>query len=51
MTEPATLLDGLGRVVRTTPLTAGAATLDVRGLASGLYMVRCGGAARRLVVE
>lgn len=47
----AILLDGLGRVVRTVPLTNGAATLDMRGLVAGLYVVRCGGAARRLVVE
>ncbi len=47
----ATLLDGLGRTVRTAPLTQGAATLDVRGLPAGLYVVRAGGATRRLVVE
>ena len=51
MTEPAILLDGLGRVVRVVALTQGAATLDVRGLAAGLYVVRCGGVTRRLVVE
>ena len=47
----ATLLDGVGRVVRTVPVTQGAATLDVRGLPAGLYTVRAGGRARRLVVE
>ena len=51
MTEPATLFDGLGRVVRVVALSAGATTLDVRGLAAGLYVVRCGRVARRLVVE
>ena len=51
MTEPATLSDGLGRPVRVVALTQGAATLDVRGLAAGLYVVRCGGAVRRLVVD
>lgn len=43
------LLDGLGRVVRTQPTTT--ATLDLRGLAPGVYVVRAGAAARRLVVE
>ncbi len=47
----AVLTDGLGRTVRTVPVTAGAAELDLRGLAPGLYVVRAGGAARRLVVE
>lgn len=49
--KTATLLNALGRVVRTVSLSAGAATLDVRGLPAGLYLVRAGGAARRLVVE
>lgn len=43
------VLDALGRVVRTQP--ASAATLDLRGLAPGVYVVRAGAAARRLVVE
>ena len=48
----ATLLDGLGRVVGTAAITpAGAATLDVRALPTGLYLLRAGGRARRLVVE
>ncbi len=47
----AILLDGLGRTVRTVPLTQGTATLDLRGLAPGLYVVRAGETARRLVVE
>ncbi len=46
-----TLLDGLGRLIRTAPVTGGAATLDVRGLSPGLYVVRAGQAARRLMVE
>lgn len=50
--EPtATLFDVLGRVVRTVSLTAGAVTLDVRELPAGLYVVRAGVAAQRLVVE
>ncbi len=52
LTEPtATLFDGLGRVVHTVPLIDGGATLDVRGLAAGLYVVRAGNRAQRLVVE
>ena len=48
----ATLLDGLGRVVGTAAVTpAGGATLDVRALPAGLYLLRAGGRARRLVVE
>ncbi len=48
----ATLLDALGRVVRTWPLApAGPADLDLRGLPAGLYTVRAGTAARRLIVE
>ncbi|MBC7448315.1 MAG: hypothetical protein H7330_09675 [Hymenobacteraceae bacterium] len=48
----ATLLDGLGRVVGTAPVSpAGTATLDVRALPAGLYLLRAGGATRRLVVE
>ncbi len=47
----ATLRDALGRPVRTALVAAGAATLDVRGLAAGLYFVHAGGATRRLVVE
>jgi hypothetical protein len=43
------LLDGTGRVVRTAPATA--ETLDLRGLAPGVYTVRAGAAARRLAVE
>lgn len=49
----ATLLDAQGRTVRTYPLSAHAttATLDLSGLAPGLYVVRCGAATGRLVVE
>ncbi len=48
----ASLLDGLGRVVSTVSITpTGGATLDVRVLPAGLYLLRAGGAARRLVVE
>ena len=50
---PVQLLDALGRVVRTAPVPTGAetATLDVRGLPAGLYVVRAGRQTRRLVVE
>lgn len=48
----ATLLDGVGRRVRTVPVSAaGTATLDVRALPAGLYLLRAGAATRRLVVE
>ena len=48
--QPVTVLDNQGRVVRTlTP--AASAVLDLRGLASGLYLVRVGEQARRLSVE
>lgn len=47
----ATLRDALGRVVRTALVVGGAATLNVRGLAAGLYFVQASGATRRLVVE
>ncbi len=48
----ATLLDALGRTVRTWPLAPGEpADFDLRGLSAGLYTVRAGTAARRLVVE
>ena len=50
-----TLTDALGRVVRTQalPPSAGPARheLDLRGLAPGLYVVRCGPAAGQLQVE
>ncbi len=50
---PLTLTDALGRRVRTATIAAGQPeiTLDLVGLAPGLYLVRCGGQARRLVVE
>ncbi|WP_210517647.1 hypothetical protein [Hymenobacter terricola] len=48
-----TLLDALGRPARTYPIPAHAptATLDLTGLAPGLYVVRCGPASGKLVVE
>ena len=47
-----TLLDGVGRTVRQEQAdAAGTTTLDVRGLPTGLYLVRAGGATQRLVVE
>ncbi|GAB3849476.1 hypothetical protein GCM10028822_13920 [Hymenobacter terrigena] len=49
----ATLRDALGRSVRTyaIPAYAPSAPLDLVGLTPGLYVVRCGAAAGRLVVE
>ncbi len=48
----ATLLDAVGRVVGTAAISpTGAATLDVRALPAGLYVLRAGAATRRLVVE
>lgn len=49
----ATIIDALGQVIRTYPLPAHAttATLDLTGLAPGLYVVRYGAASGRLVVE
>ncbi|GAB3875784.1 hypothetical protein GCM10028824_32090 [Hymenobacter segetis] len=51
--RPLLLLDNLGRTVRRQELPARAttATLDVQGLVPGLYLVRCGTATSRLVVE
>jgi hypothetical protein len=47
------LLDGLGREVQHLPLSPGATSTTVKldGLAAGLYTLRCGGAAVRLVIE
>ena len=49
----ATLLDAQGRTARTYSLPARttSALLDLRGLAPGLYVVRCGAASGKLVVE
>ena len=49
----AVLLDALGREVRryAVPARATEALLDLGGLAPGLYLVRCGAAVGRLVVE
>lgn len=51
--RPVVVLDATGRVVRrhALPAHATAATLAVAGLAPGLYVVRCGAATGRLVVE
>lgn len=51
--RPVHVLDNLGREVRrqTLPARATSAVLDVAGLAPGLYLVRCGAAASKLVVE
>ncbi len=49
----ATVADALGRTVRTVAVPAGAASVpvDLTSLAPGLYLLRCGAAAARLVVE
>lgn len=51
--HPVEIIDVLGRTLRTYPVAPQAShlTLDLRGLTPGLYTVRCGAAARRLVVE
>ena len=49
--RPVQVLDGLGHEVRRQALPATATALDVQGLAPGLYLVRCGAAAARLVME
>lgn len=51
--RPVQVLDGLGRTVRQQVLPAHAtqASLDLVGLVPGLYLVRCGTAVGRLVVE
>jgi hypothetical protein len=46
-----TLLDGVGRVVRSVSLTGERTRLDIGGLAPGLYTVRVGELTRRVVVE
>ncbi len=50
--SPLTLFDATGRAVATVMADAtGAATVPMRGLAGGVYVLRAGGAATRLVVE
>jgi hypothetical protein len=51
--RPVVLLDGLGREVRRQllPARVAEATLDVAGISPGLYTLRCGAAASKLVVE
>lgn len=53
VSRPVQLLGAVGREVRrqVLPAHADAATLDVTGLAPGLYVGRCGAAASRLQVE
>lgn len=50
-TGPAEVVDAVGRTVRTADLSPDTVTLDLTGLTPGLYVVRRGGVARRLVVE
>ena len=46
------LLDALGRAVRRYPAPTGTeATLDLRGLPAGVYVLRSGAGSQRLVVE
>jgi hypothetical protein len=47
----ATLLDAVGRVVRSAMVAPGKAQIDLNGLAPGVYSLRCGTAVRRLVIE
>jgi hypothetical protein len=51
--RPVLVLDNLGREVRRQllPCTSTTAALDVQGLAPGLYVVRCGAATGKLVIE
>lgn len=51
--EPVLLLDALGRVVRrqVLPAQSAQATLDLQGLTAGVYVVRVGQSAQRLLVE
>ncbi|MFD1875543.1 T9SS type A sorting domain-containing protein [Hymenobacter bucti] len=51
--RPVVVLDALGRLICTALLPARASTvvLNLRGLPAGAYLVRCGDAAVRLVVE
>ena len=49
---PVALLDALGRPVRTASAGAGEAVRwELNGLAPGLYVVRAGGATRRVLVR
>ena len=49
---PLLLLDALGREVRRYPIPTGTeATLDLRGLPVGVYVLRSGSSSQRLVVE
>ena len=47
------LLDAFGRPVLTTSLdvTRGQASFDLTGLAAGVYVVRYGGAARKVLIQ
>jgi hypothetical protein len=47
--QPVQLLDGQGRVVRN--LSTGSSTIDLNGLAAGLYLVKAGRRTQRLIVE
>jgi hypothetical protein len=49
--ESATLLDATGRTVRVWHLAPSTSDLSLAGLTPGVYSVRCGTTARRLVVE
>jgi hypothetical protein len=45
------LLDGLGRIVRTQSVTTTATTFNLRGVPAGVYTLRSGSLAQRLVVQ
>ncbi len=53
LARTAQVLDATGRVLRVqaVPSQVGQINLDLSGLPTGLYLVRCGGTAQRLLVE
>ena len=53
LARTAQVLDATGRVLRVqaVPSQASQISLDLSGLPTGLYLVRCGGTAQRLLVE
>lgn len=49
--SPLTVVDGVGRTVRSVPASVGPIALDLTGLPPGLYIVRTAGQAAKLIVE
>jgi hypothetical protein len=47
----ATVVDALGRVIRTVALQSGVATVEVTGLTAGVYSVRVGAGVKRFVKQ